>query len=104
MGMINKKGLDGDNCKFVTHAWSEGVMEFLHELLSCRACKDESRGEVSLWICFLANPQTWPTNELKELLGKNPWMSPFHTALCGASEVICVRNPREQMYCRLWCV
>merc|ERR1712048_238264 len=42
--------------------------------------------------------------DLSALLGQNPYMSPFATALQVSSEVVAVRNDRVNMYGRLWCV
>merc|ERR1712008_495807 len=53
---------------------------------------------------FMANPQSWEKRELGALLGSNPFMSPFYTALKQAENVVAVRNKRGNLYSRLWCV
>jgi len=93
--MLNPNGVDVDN--FVTHAWGEGFKAFVREL-----CQANISG--GLWVCFVANPQTWEPSELGALLGKNPYMSPFYIALTEATRVVVVRNSNVNMYTRLWCV
>eukprot|EP00928_Gymnodinium_smaydae_P036055 TRINITY_DN25256_c0_g1_i1.p1 TRINITY_DN25256_c0_g1~~TRINITY_DN25256_c0_g1_i1.p1 ORF type:complete len:588 (+),score=53.61 TRINITY_DN25256_c0_g1_i1:82-1845(+) len=83
---------------FVTHAWAEGVKEFVQSVKS--TCSDDA----VFWICFLSNPQTWPSGELGALLGANPYLSPFFAAVRDCKTIIAVRNQRVNMCERLWCV
>lgn len=85
---------------FVTHTWGEGFKSFVRELHSARR---HSVDLSAIWICFLANPQTWPRADLKSLLG-DPWTSPFAKALAEAKCVVAIRNDRQNLYERLWCV
>mmetsp|Transcript_69417 Transcript_69417/g.212789 ORF Transcript_69417/g.212789 Transcript_69417/m.212789 type:complete len:552 (-) Transcript_69417:215-1870(-) len=82
---------------FVTHTWGEGMKQFCESILDVHP-------QGGLWICFLANPQTWPGEDLETLLGMNPWQSPFAIALKQANRVIAVRNHNVNLYTRLWCV
>jgi len=93
--LLNPQGVPVKH--FITHAWAEGFKQFARDLLKLNL----SGG---LWICFLANPQTWHADDLDQLLGANAWMSPFAVALSEADTVIAVRNPNLNMYTRLWCV
>uniref|UniRef100_A0A7S4W3I2 Apple domain-containing protein n=1 Tax=Alexandrium monilatum TaxID=311494 RepID=A0A7S4W3I2_9DINO len=93
--MANPEGVEVTH--FVTHAWAEGVKSFCRSVL-------ERIAEGGVWICFLANPQTWTSDDLGQLLGVNPFQSPFFLALSRASEVLVVRNDRVNLYTRLWCV
>jgi len=93
--MLNPGGIHVSH--FITHAWAEGFKAFT------RSLRDASITG-GLWICFLANPQTWPSSELAMLLGTNPFMSPFYCALRESDNVIAVRNSNMNMYTRLWCV
>jgi len=92
---LNPEGLQVRH--FVTHAWAEGIKAFAAALRQAHVCG-------GLWICFLANPQTWEPEALSQLLGSNPYMSPFYAALRESIDVIAVRNTRQDMYTRLWCV
>lgn len=93
--MLNPQGIEVTH--FITHAWSEGVKAF---------CDTVSKAGIDggLWICFLANPQTWEPKELNKLLGTNPFTSPFYQALTRSESVVAVRNVRVNLYTRLWCV
>jgi len=93
--MANPEGVEVTH--FVTHAWAEGVKSFCRSVL-------ERIDEGGIWICFLANPQSWTSDDLGQLLGVNPFQSPFFLALSRASEVLVVRNDRVNLYTRLWCV
>mmetsp|Transcript_1101 Transcript_1101/g.2533 ORF Transcript_1101/g.2533 Transcript_1101/m.2533 type:complete len:266 (+) Transcript_1101:35-832(+) len=94
--MKNPKGLAVRY--FISHSWAEGVKEFCRNLLNL------GLQEGGLWICFLANPQTWPRDELSRLLGSTPWTSPFCVAIMRSSWVIFVQNQRMNIFERLWCV
>lgn len=66
---------------FATHMWLEGAKEFYFNI-----SKAHLKGPT--WICFLANPQAWEPEFLGQLLGHNPYKSPFAKALCGAERFI----------------
>eukprot|EP00408_Alexandrium_pacificum_P060950 CAMPEP_0171157134 /NCGR_PEP_ID=MMETSP0790-20130122/1806_1 /TAXON_ID=2925 /ORGANISM="Alexandrium catenella, Strain OF101" /LENGTH=322 /DNA_ID=CAMNT_0011621469 /DNA_START=121 /DNA_END=1091 /DNA_ORIENTATION=+ len=93
--MANPDGVEVTH--FVTHAWAEGVKSFCRSVLA----KITDGG---IWICFLANPQTWTSDDLGQLLGVNAFQSPFFIALLKATTVLVVRNDRVNLYTRLWCV
>jgi len=93
--MVNPHGVEVKS--FITHAWGESMRAFARALGQANVIG-------GLWICFLANPQTWEPSELGSLLGMNPYMSPFYTALEKAANVVAVRNSNLNMYTRLWCV
>jgi len=102
--MLNPEGVPVKH--FITHAWGEGVKSFGESLRGALSrdetgSADEPNG---LWICFLANPQTWKSRQLERLLGANVWLSPFASAIEKAADVIAVRNANINMYSRLWCV
>jgi len=82
---------------FITHAWGESFKTFCRLTLA-------SNLSGGLWVCFLANPQTWSSKRLDALLGANPYMSPFAVALQAAAMVVVVRTENVNMYERLWCV
>jgi len=90
----NPSGLKSKH--FATHAWAENIKEF------CKNVVEVIDGPI--WICFLANPQTWAPVELSALLGNEPKESPFAKALKTASSTIVVRNTNVCLYVRLWCV
>lgn len=93
--LLNPDGLPIKH--FITHAWAEGYKQFVKELQALGL----SGG---LWICFLANPQTWRADDLDRLLGASAWLSPFARALEDSESVVAVRNANANMYSRLWCV
>jgi len=93
--MLNPEGMKAKY--FFTHAWAESFKNF------CCAVLDLVL-DGGLWICFLANPQTWPSDQLDNLLGQNPFSSPFALALRAADQMIAVRNVYTNLYERLWCV
>jgi len=87
---------DGLECDiFITHAWAEGVYEFIDKVLeSWPAFKKAA------WCCFLANPQNLDISELLH----NPRTSPFALALRRASCMMVVPTKRCSIYGRVWCI
>jgi len=100
--MLSHEGLDGEFF-FVTHSWKEGVYEFSRKVVN-----HWQRQDLSMWCCFLANPQTWDREELNKLLGGRFDLSdsPFMLALSASQlhSFVVVPNVTESLYCRLWCV
>lgn len=90
--MLHPEGLKCD--VFVTHAWAEGLFEFVDKVVRSFPWKTKNA-----WICFLANPQNL---NIADLI-KSPSESPFAKALCLASHVLVVPNGRISIYKRLWC-
>ena len=80
---------------FVTHAWAEGIYEFLDRL-------EDSwpRHGKAAYVCFLSNPQNLNITNLIS----SPSDSPFAAALRSASTMIAVPNRTASIYTRLWCV
>lgn len=135
--MKNPHGLSAS--VFVTHGWDEGIYEFYRKVkrhihgtsdmrfagvCNERALSDRELDEmisetnrtrakpVHIWCCFLANPQSWPREDLKQLLGCHPLQSPFAKALQerdAAGELLVkelwvLSNSTSSIYTRLWCV
>lgn len=96
--LLNPKGLKCST--FVTHAWFESFLMFVEDLQG-HFPDFETR---VFWICFAANPQTWPHEELKNLLGPGALQSPFAIALQQCESFVVVRNTTRNIYSRLWCV
>eukprot|EP00403_Amphidinium_massartii_P035690 CAMPEP_0178452638 /NCGR_PEP_ID=MMETSP0689_2-20121128/44355_1 /TAXON_ID=160604 /ORGANISM="Amphidinium massartii, Strain CS-259" /LENGTH=375 /DNA_ID=CAMNT_0020078365 /DNA_START=207 /DNA_END=1330 /DNA_ORIENTATION=- len=96
--MCNPNGLDGCDL-FVSHAWCEGVFEFVTHVLKAWPWKARS-----LWCCFLANPQCGDL--VSELLDVPIAESPFAQAINRTNHVVVVPNQAESgcVYGRLWCV
>ncbi|CAK8989222.1 Uncharacterized protein SCF082_LOCUS1718 [Durusdinium trenchii] len=90
--MRNPFGLDCD--LFVSHAWQEGIFEFLSKVLT-----SWPSGAHHAWCCMLANPQNLNVGSM--LL--SPRMSPFALALQASSHVLVVPNRHRSVYTRLWC-
>jgi len=91
----------GKKCKtFVTHAWFESFLQFVEDIKRYFA---DFKTRV-FWICFAANPQTWPAERLQLLLGFTAMQSPFAVAMEKCESVLVVRNTARNMYSRLWCV
>jgi len=84
---------------FVSHAWCESYLQFVADMQD--RCSD-FRTRV-FWVCFVANPQTWPKGNLKRFLGVNPHHSPFAIAICKCDDFLVVRNNGKNIYWRLWC-
>mmetsp|Transcript_42332 Transcript_42332/g.76805 ORF Transcript_42332/g.76805 Transcript_42332/m.76805 type:complete len:526 (+) Transcript_42332:143-1720(+) len=82
---------------FVTHSWAEGVFEFCAKVMQMwpGPCPH------GLYVCFLANPQN---GDISNLLGDNPYKSPFAIALQQCTRFLVVPNSRTSIYTRLWCV
>lgn len=90
--MRNPGGLKCDI--FVTHAWQEGVFEFLEKVLD-----SWPRGRKHIWCCMLSNPQNLNIAKLIQ----RPSESPFAIALRSASCMLVVPNQHSSIYTRLWC-
>mmetsp|Transcript_67290 Transcript_67290/g.186440 ORF Transcript_67290/g.186440 Transcript_67290/m.186440 type:complete len:579 (-) Transcript_67290:192-1928(-) len=87
---------DGLECDlFVTHAWIEGIFEFVDKVLN-----SWPRGKRSCYICMLANPQNLDISALI----KSPRESPFALCLECASHMLVIPNHYSSIYSRLWCV
>lgn len=90
--MRHPSGLD---CEvFISHAWQEGIYEFLTKVQ-----QSWRRGLQNLWCCMLANPQNL---DISTLL-RSPAESPFALALRAAQLVLVVPNRHRSVYTRLWC-
>ena len=90
--MRNGKGLE---CHiFISHAWIEGVFEFIVKVLF-----SWPQGAKSAWMCTLAIPQNLDIGDLIKV----PRESPFALALNVASHVLVVPNHYKSIYTRLWC-
>lgn len=90
--MMNPDGLECDI--FVSHAWQEGIFEFLSKVLGSwpsAAC--------NAWCCMLANPQNLNIGSMLQ----SPKTSPFALALQASRHVLVVPNRHTSVYCRLWC-
>ncbi|CAK9020755.1 Uncharacterized protein SCF082_LOCUS15040 [Durusdinium trenchii] len=90
--MRNPEGLECD--LFISHAWQEGVFEFL-----AKVRHSWPRGAVHAWCCMLANPQNL---NLASFL-TSPSTSPFAVALKASEIVLVVPNRHQSVYTRLWC-
>ena len=90
--MRNPEGLDCD--LFISHAWQEGVFEFL-----AKVRHSWPRGMRTAWCCVLANPQNL---DISSFL-KSPSTSPFAIALDASRVVLVVPNRHQSVYTRLWC-
>lgn len=84
---------------FATHAWAEGIFEFIEAALQSFHWPSKN-----MYVCFLGNPQD--DDSLKELLGNicEPNESPFAKALESAKWFIVIPTKRICIYERLWCV
>lgn len=90
--MRNPRGLDCDI--FISHAWQEGIFEFL-----AKVRHSWSQHLRHAWCCMLANPQ----NLNIEALLESPRSSPFALALRASKLVLVVPNRHQSVYTRLWC-
>ncbi|CAE7421967.1 unnamed protein product [Symbiodinium sp. CCMP2592] len=90
--MRNPQGLDCDI--FISHAWQEGIFEFISKVLH-----SWPRPARHAWCCMLANPQNLDIGALLQ----SPKRSPFALALQEASYVLVVPNRHGSVYTRLWC-
>ena len=91
--MRNPNGLECD--LFISHAWQEGVFEFLSKV-----GHSWPRGVKTAWCCMLANPQNL---EISSFL-QSPTTSPFAIALRAADVMLVVPNRHQSVYTRLWCL
>ncbi|CAK8987156.1 unnamed protein product [Durusdinium trenchii] len=90
--MKNPEGLE---CHlFISHAWQEGVFEFLTKVRH-----SWPRAALHAWCCMLANPQ----NLNIALFLTSPSTSPFALALKASEMVLVVPNRHQSVYTRLWC-
>ncbi|CAE7450254.1 unnamed protein product [Symbiodinium sp. CCMP2456] len=90
-----KKHPDGLDCDvFISHAWQEGIFEFLEKVLN-----SWPKPARNAWCCMLANPQ----NLNIAVLLRSPRQSPFACALEQATYVLAVPNRKSSIYTRLWC-
>ncbi|CAE7449309.1 unnamed protein product, partial [Symbiodinium necroappetens] len=86
---------DGLECDlFISHAWQEGVFEFLSKVLHSWPVRERHA-----WCCMLANPQNLDIGALLQ----SPSSSPFALALRASSHVLVVPNRHCSIYTRLWC-
>ncbi|CAJ1448164.1 unnamed protein product [Effrenium voratum] len=90
--MRNPTGLDSD--LFISHAWEEGLFEFVEKVQSSWPRKARHA-----WCCMLANPQHLNIERMLE----TPQGSPFAVALESATYVLVVPNRQRSIYTRLWC-
>eukprot|EP00933_Yihiella_yeosuensis_P052327 TRINITY_DN5035_c1_g1_i2.p1 TRINITY_DN5035_c1_g1~~TRINITY_DN5035_c1_g1_i2.p1 ORF type:complete len:378 (+),score=40.35 TRINITY_DN5035_c1_g1_i2:27-1136(+) len=91
--MVHPLGLKCD--LFVTHAWQEGIFEFIDKVLH-----SWPRPTFHAWCCMFANPQLLDISSFIS----NPSCSPFAIALRSSSHVLVVPNSSCSIYTRLWCV
>ena len=83
---------------FFSHAWIEGVYEFI---ANARAAWPADLAECGAYVCFLANPQTL---DISALLGDEVAASPFYKALSARPRVIMLANSHTPIHTRWWCV
>ena len=85
----------GKPTHFFSHAWAEGVYEFIRNALE--AWPTELRGDdCGAYICFLANPQNL---DISKLVGSGVEASPFYRVLAAQPppRVIMVRATSEMI-------
>eukprot|EP00435_Cladocopium_sp_Y103_P024104 s2727_g5.t2 len=90
--MRNPDGLQCD--LFISHAWQEGVFEFL-----AKVRHSWPRSVQTAWCCMLANPRNL---DIASFL-QSPKSSPFAIALQASKVMLVVPNRQESVYTRLWC-
>eukprot|EP00435_Cladocopium_sp_Y103_P050788 s128_g15.t1 len=90
--MMHPLGLDCD--LFVSHAWQEGIFEFLSKLSACWPYSARNA-----WCCMLANPQNLNIGSMLQC----PRTSPFALALQASRHMLVVPNHCKSLYTRLWC-
>ena len=90
--MRNPNGLDCD--LFISHAWQEGIFEFVAKVLHSWPPLMHHA-----WCCMLANPQHLDISSMLQ----SPLHSPFAIALEASSNVLVVPNHHRSIYTRLWC-
>ena len=91
--MRNPDGLQCD--LFISHAWQEGVFEFLTKVKH-----GWPWGVQTAWCCMLANPQNLDISSFLQ----SPKTSPFAIALHVAPVMLVVPNRHQSVYTRLWCL
>jgi len=91
--LFHPKGLKCD--LFITHAWIEGVFEFINKVLA-----SWPTGKSHAYCCMFSNPQNLNISDLIAC----PQESPFAKCLRSASHMLVVPNHRASIYTRLWCV
>eukprot|EP00929_Paragymnodinium_shiwhaense_P121438 TRINITY_DN9366_c0_g2_i1.p1 TRINITY_DN9366_c0_g2~~TRINITY_DN9366_c0_g2_i1.p1 ORF type:complete len:711 (-),score=106.16 TRINITY_DN9366_c0_g2_i1:258-2390(-) len=91
--MRHPEGLKCD--LFITHAWSEGIFEFIDKVLY-----SWPNGATGAYCCMLSNPQNLDISALVD----DPLDSPFYHALWSATHMLVVPNHKSSIYTRLWCV
>ncbi|CAK9093044.1 Protein MAK16-like A [Durusdinium trenchii] len=90
------KNPDGLPCDvFITHAWAEGIYEFVDKVV-----ETWPPGGRAAYVCFLSNPQNL---DIAHLIS-TPEESPFAKALGSCKHVLAVPNRTCSIYSRLWCV
>lgn len=90
--MLHPRGLQCD--LYITHAWVEGVFEFINKAL--HSWPPSAR---NAYCCMLANPQNLDISDLIRF----PQESPFALALVSARYLLVIPNQRVCVYMRLWC-
>ena len=83
---------------FFSHAWNEGIFEFIDYAL--REWPDDCEGA---YICFLSNPQNL---DIGKLLGDSINASPFYRVLVDRPrprKMIILSNSNVPIHTRLWC-
>eukprot|EP00928_Gymnodinium_smaydae_P059146 TRINITY_DN4239_c0_g2_i1.p1 TRINITY_DN4239_c0_g2~~TRINITY_DN4239_c0_g2_i1.p1 ORF type:complete len:602 (+),score=63.19 TRINITY_DN4239_c0_g2_i1:62-1867(+) len=89
----NPTGLQCD--LFITHAWIEGIYEFIDKVLGSWPA-----GKASCYVCLLSNPQNLDISSLIH----SPRSSPFALCLSSATHMLVTPNHNGSIYSRLWCV
>ena len=80
---------------FASHAWGEGIYEFVECLLAAWTA-----GSVGAYVCFLSNPQNLDITTLIQ----TPQASPFYRILeARPRSVVMVANSNAVIHGRLWC-
>ena len=90
--MRNPNGLACD--LFVSHAWQEGIFEFLSKVRHSWPSAVRTA-----WCCMLANPQNLNISSFLV----SPSTSPFAVALRASDIMLVVPNRHQSVYTRLWC-
>ncbi|CAK9021072.1 Uncharacterized protein SCF082_LOCUS15178 [Durusdinium trenchii] len=80
---------------FITHAWAEGIYEFVDKVT-----QSWPRGATAAYVCFLSYPQNLDISDLIQ----SPRESPFARALGSSRLVIAVPNHVCSIYSYIWCV
>jgi len=90
--MKHPEGLQCD--LFITHAWQEGIFEFVDKVL------ESWPGECdAAYCCMLSNPQNLDIGHLIA----SPQESPFAKALEASDFMLVVPNAKGSIYSRVWC-